>query len=268
MHAHIRYMIFTLPDTRRRFLKEIDKYGDSYTKETDVQNLKEAFAMLVKLKKEEEEQQQRQQQQCDGDKTLAPGGAVDSNEQQPLHKRKRTSVKCKEEAEEEVNLKRKRVEELKLLLREMDLRVSGAKEELVQRILDCKYRGLRPAKAKRVKTEDDRSPANDGDSDQVVSSSSSANAAGAPAPSTKTSGGNGGDDDDDDGDGDDEEAVDIAALEKKYFWCEEEETKPWWAIFRDYVAYFDRYTVVRFALSASSLAHARTHARKASHLLT
>jgi hypothetical protein len=260
-------MIFTLPDTRRRFLKEIDKYGDSYTKETDVQNLKEAFAMLVKLKKEEEEQQQRQQQQCDGDKTLAPGGAVDSNEQQPLHKRKRTSVKCKEEAEEEVNLKRKRVEELKLLLREMDLRVSGAKEELVQRILDCKYRGLRPAaKAKRVKTEDDRSPANDGDSDQVVSSGT--NAAGAPAPSTKTSGGNGGDDDDDDGDGDDEEAVDIAALEKKYFWCEEEETKPWWAIFRDYVAYFDRYTVVRFALSASSLAHARTHARKASHLLT
>jgi hypothetical protein len=34
-------------------------------------------------------------------------------------------------------------------------------------------------------------------------------------------------------------------LERKYFWAEENEVKPWWAIFRDYVAYFDRYAAVR-----------------------
>jgi hypothetical protein len=37
--------------------------------------------------------------------------------------------------------------------------------------------------------------------------------------------------------------VDIAALEKKYFW--EGDVKIWWAIFRNCFAYFDRFNAVR-----------------------
>jgi hypothetical protein len=234
-----RYMIFTLPETKRRFLKEIDKYGDSYTKETDVQNLKEAFAMLVKLQKEEQlalSKAHDNGNDDDDDRDQNADAAVSSNGRGVgLKKRKRptTEARSKEEAEEEVNLKRKRVEELKALLKELDLRVSGAKEDLVQRILDCKYRGLRPTKAsKRAKKET-------GDDGLAAADVSSAAVNAQPPAKAKSASD---DDDDDDGGG---RVADLAALERKYFWAEENEVKPWWAIFRDYVAYFDRYAAVR-----------------------
>lgn len=234
-----KYMIFTLPETKRRFLKEIDKYGDSYTKETDVQNLKEAFAMLVKLQKEEQLALSKAHDNDDDDNDQnANASESDLNSHGRgvgLKKRKRptTEARSKEEAEE-VNLKRKRVEELKALLKELDLRVSGAKEELVQRILDCKYRGLRATRAsKRVKKETD----DDGVAAAAADLSSAAVNAQPPAKAKSAS-------DDDEGDDDGGRVADLAALERKYFWAEENEVKPWWAIFRDYVAYFDRYAAV------------------------
>jgi len=39
------------------------------------------------------------------------------------------------------------------------------------------------------------------------------------------------------------ETVDIGVLEKKYF--SEDSISVWWAIFRNYSAYFDRFAVVR-----------------------
>jgi len=147
----IRYMIYTLPETKKRFLKEIDEYGDSYTKDTDVSKLKEVFAMITKIQERDKPQSEAPIRNSFLEVKNSSAFTKD------LPKRKLMAERSKDEIEEEVNLKRKKVEALKALLKELGLRVSGSKDELVQRILNFKYTG-EPDHAKRVKREDEEEP--------------------------------------------------------------------------------------------------------------
>ncbi len=146
-------MIYTLPDTRAKFLKEIDKYGDSFTKDTNVENLKEAFLQIEKQRRAEKQlgtpvsknfssalaKAKVLLKPLKSTKSTQMEGVGDESGSSNSNSETCTRERTKEEMQEEASLHKMKMVQLKQMLKEANLRVSGKKEELIERLLDHQF---------------------------------------------------------------------------------------------------------------------------------
>jgi len=250
-------MIYTRPETRQEFLREIDVFGDSFTKDATIESLREVFKQIDR----EKENANKVQPPLVEIKFRGKGSKDEPKEKR--RKKERVpedrdsiamvieSVATRDTAEE--LLRRRVLIDLKDYLKEHKMRISGRKEELIQRILEPRF-GPAPANSSEgIKNEAEEETEGGEDLEreeekrrrdkgkEKVKEEEDENENRKQDDPMQTEEGEG-------GSTVKEESKqhpslsegDIISLEMRHF----TEAKPWWGLFRNFIVYFDRYATI------------------------